>query len=836
MPLFRRKHKPSAAATAFRSVEHLPAAVPRVYPDDDLDRRFSASTSRDPLPLPNNTTTTSTTKPTPTQTLPTTTAIPPSASTASVKSSYIPYSPPSASPVVQPLRRSKSQRQGPSRGNTSNSSSDDSPAWPLPDELVKAAEPEPRKSRRSIFSLHSSASRDQSGGILQRSRSVKKTPPVVEPRRFPLQQQRPLSVDTTSDRRPATAKSKEHELDSPWQKIPQPPRHSPQQYQQPYPQPQQQQQQPPQQQPQQQPQQPQQQQQQQQQQPPPQLQQEQQPPPQFQQAPTAPSTPSVGPQEAPFQPQPRNQAQPSASPPQPQTPNRSPMPQNAGPALDTRPPRSPHPSIQRANTDSGLPDHPPRSSPVEPARPPTDLAPAQPQLDPTVGARPPSRQSIGPPSPLRPLPNPQDTVATGMSERPSGPPAGQPPPSGPAQCPGNAQEAGFRNAAAQQPEQGRSTPSSRDSRRDAREEAGEIDVRTLVQKHDELQAKYSKVKRYYFEKEAQVQHLQNTVAHQRMAVSRTVLDDNEYANRFGRLDGAIKDLAFAIRKDWETLPSWLSGVVNDDAHTVGTKEMTAIGRAVMSRWLVEEVFERYFHPALEPTFSRQLKSIEMNLRRQQAKPCTEEDKENAIARISNWRRTTLDGLTNLQGPQADEYRSQLIDRLISHLVATLVSHLHDPPPPGLDTGARMIVENAVGIAEKIPLESRDIWVEYILPGSIIHEGTMKVETGLPPLTHVRVESRGSVELDPADEADETAPGASDANPPQREQRMRSVLSSLMGRRQGQGPTALAGETRIVPEERERGPGRIRFASFVTAEVRGRGPMNVLVKAPVYMIE
>jgi hypothetical protein len=30
--------------------------------------------------------------------------------------------------------------------------------------------------------------------------------------------------------------------------------------------------------------------------------------------------------------------------------------------------------------------------------------------------------------------------------------------------------------------------------------------------------------------------------------------------------------------------------------------------------------------------------------------------------------------------------------------------------------------------------------------------------------------------------------------------------------------------------------RVRFAAFVTAEVRGRGPLNVLVKAPVFAME
>lgn len=249
------------------------------------------------------------------------------------------------------------------------------------------------------------------------------------------------------------------------------------------------------------------------------------------------------------------------------------------------------------------------------------------------------------------------------SDRPAGPPQTQP------QGHPAFQGGGQQNAT----ESGRSTPPVSSSRRD---DLGDIDVRALLQKHDELQAKYSKVKRYYFEKDAQVQQLQNTVAHQRMAVSRTVLDDNEYVNRFARLDGAIKDLAFSIRRDWKSLPTWLAGHVNEDAHATGMKEMTAIGRATMSRWLVEEIFERHFHPALEPNLSMQLKSIEMNLRRQQTKAYTEEDRENAIARISNWRRTTFDGLTDsLQGKAAEENRAQLIDRLVEKFVACLEMNL-----------------------------------------------------------------------------------------------------------------------------------------------------------------
>ncbi|KAF4172922.1 hypothetical protein CNMCM8694_005886 [Aspergillus lentulus] len=540
-----------------------------------------------------------------------------------------------------------------------------------------------------------------------------------------------------------------------------------------------------------------------------------------------------------------------------------------------RPPRSPQhpPSIQRSNTDPSLLEKLYNSSPVDSAsRQPVDpshvisnqsqthLQQQQPQqqspvsqlqVEPPLSARPPSRQSAGPPSPLPPFSHQPDlhpscTQQSGMassSDRLAGPPQTQP------QGHPAFQGASQQNAT----ESGRSTPPVNSSRRD---DLSEIDVRALLQKHDELQAKYSKVKRYYFEKDAQVQQLQNTVAHQRMAVSRTVLDDNEYVNRFARLDGAIKDLAFSIRRDWKSLPTWLAGHVNEDAHATGMKEMTAIGRATMSRWLVEEIFERHFHPALEPNLSLQLKSIEMNLRRQQIKAYTEEDRENAIARISNWRRTTFDGLTDsLQGKAAEENRAQLIDHLVEKFVACLEMNLCEPPPAGLENGARMIVENAVSISEKIPLESRDICVEYFMPGTLVNEAVMKIESGLPPLTNVKQPpevppTRGSIEHEGAHEGfvedgdGESVPpsggsnsvdGAAAGSTPGREQRMRSVFNTLMGKRQVPAVEASHGGKELKEPVEERSGGRIRFASFLSAEVRGRGPTNVLVKAPVYLI-
>jgi hypothetical protein len=377
-----------------------------------------------------------------------------------------------------------------------------------------------------------------------------------------------------------------------------------------------------------------------------------------------------------------------------------------------------------------------------------------------------------------------------------------------------------------------------------------------------IEMKYTKVKRYYFEKEAQVQQLQNTVAHQRMAVSRTVLDDNEYTARFNRLDGAIKDLAFSIRKEWKSVPSWLHPYVNEDAVSVGTKEMTAIGRAVISRWIVDEIFDRHFHPGLEVNLSVRLKSLEANLQRQQVPVFTEEDKDNQSARLSTWRRTTLDGLSDiLQTPAAQDNQTQLTDNLVEKLSAMMELDLKDPPPIELGRGVRMIVENAMGILEKVPLEARDICAEYFSPGAPISETAMRLETGLPPLTRTIVGGSPSSQQDPrlsadresAEDMDTDKKAGADAETagPQlslnREGRKKYNFGSLISKK----PTAQADPPRPGSAADQANNGnskdrdgtdkptqqpRVRLAVFMAVEVRGKGPNVVLIKAPVYALD
>jgi hypothetical protein len=266
--------------------------------------------------------------------------------------------------------------------------------------------------------------------------------------------------------------------------------------------------------------------------------------------------------------------------------------------------------------------------------------------------------------------------------------------------------------------------------------------------------KYKNVKRLYFDgkKEieglnSQVEQLQNAVANQRMSQSRTSLDDNEYTTRFNRLNGAINNLSFNIRKDWVTLPSWLDPYVSADAIKTGKQEMTAVGRAVITRWLVDEIFNRCFHPGLNFELSRQLKAIEQNIRHFSYKLTSQEEFDALTSKVVTWRMTTLEGLQDvLRSGESATHKADFTQAATNSLTNCLFQHLSDPPPPGVDGSAGMIVELAVGIAANLPLESRDVAIVYPLPEQHIDPHIMEVEkAGLPAL-----ESR------PSDAGDEGA--------------------------------------------------------------------------------
>ena len=351
--------------------------------------------------------------------------------------------------------------------------------------------------------------------------------------------------------------------------------------------------------------------------------------------------------------------------------------------------------------------------------------------------------------------------------------------------------------------------------------------------------KYTKVKKYYFEKEDQVKTLQNSLAHQRLSQSRTSLDDSEYTTRFNRLDGLVAQLAFSIRKSWRSIPNWLVGSVNKDAVATGKQEMTAAGRAFISCWLVEEIFDKYFHPDLEPTLSAQLKSIQNNIRRFAPVAQTAEEQDYLTSKVVNWRLATLEGLQEaLRSPQCPTNRTQLTDMLKEQLVAALSVHLQEPPPSDLEGGVHMIIELVVSIAIHLPLESREVSIEYFMPGYSILPDQMKIETGIPPLTMSIADDaaeRASAKTDVSDitdNADTNTLGGEST-------KKRSMLSALTGSSKKEAARKHAGaggsSSSLNRPESSQGmkqdaPPRVRMSAGIGVQIRGR---SVLVKAPVF---
>lgn len=286
--------------------------------------------------------------------------------------------------------------------------------------------------------------------------------------------------------------------------------------------------------------------------------------------------------------------------------------------------------------------------------------------------------------------------------------------------------------------------------------------------------------------------------------------------------------------------------------------MTAVGRACISRWLVDELFERYFHPGLEPGLSSQLKIIEKNLRRFAPPTPSEEEKEALMARIAGWRLATLDGLReSLNSPAAMENRDQLTDTLVEKLVASLSMLLKEPSPPGLEGGVAMIIELAIGISSNLPQESRDVFINYVLPGSRVDEGYMKLESGLPALTNpgegILEEGQGDdsgsaagAEGKDSNEMDERASNngapvqqerkevVREREPPPQASKKKGMFGGFMG---GNKKSSTAGNGAAQQQQQQQPPPpkeeRVRFSAFMAVENRGR---SVLVKAPVYTVE
>jgi hypothetical protein len=316
--------------------------------------------------------------------------------------------------------------------------------------------------------------------------------------------------------------------------------------------------------------------------------------------------------------------------------------------------------------------------------------------------------------------------------------------------------------------------------------------------------------------------------------------------RFQRLDGATTNLAFNIRKDWRSVPPWLAQYVNQDALKIGKQEMTGVGRACITRFLVDEIFSKTFHPGLEGELSSNLKNIEQNIRRFSPTLNNQEESDALTAKVVQWRLATLEGLRDvLNLPESEEYRKQFSRIATTNLTASLINFLNEPAPAGIEDSAHMIVELAVSIASNLPLESRDISIVYPMPGDLLQPFIMKVEGGIPALETPGAETSSEVDASStgSGDKDETASKESDkgdAKAARKEKTKSGMLQAMMGgsstgaanKKPVASPAAETSSDGKSKASTEEGAQKVRFAGFVGIEVRGR---QILAKAPVWTV-
>lgn len=295
----------------------------------------------------------------------------------------------------------------------------------------------------------------------------------------------------------------------------------------------------------------------------------------------------------------------------------------------------------------------------------------------------------------------------------------------------------------------------------------------------------------------------------------------------------------------------------DALHTAtASKEMIAAGRAFITRWLYDEIFHQHLHPALAPAASIALKTCQRSLN-----PTS--DNASALSRATTWRLATVDGLSaalNPTAPVATENTSIFCTAHTQALTRALHQHLVDPLPVDVRTDASIaaIVTAAVGILAHIPLESRDVHLEYYLPETTFDAELMKAETAVLSVVPTGRNRATSAAGDSFHDAREDGtngdaegvdhPGAANATNGSIAGQVGGILGKAVAAAAavvGANGTAgkkdeMKAEDKDEEDEEDEeankraieGEKRVRLAVFMSAQVRGRA--RVLVQAPVFV--
>ncbi|KAK9428911.1 hypothetical protein V1505DRAFT_375760 [Lipomyces doorenjongii] len=247
------------------------------------------------------------------------------------------------------------------------------------------------------------------------------------------------------------------------------------------------------------------------------------------------------------------------------------------------------------------------------------------------------------------------------------------------------------------------------------------------------------LKGYYQQMAKKVEQLESQLALKSMDGTRRILDDSAYIARFHLLDKNLAQFAFQWRTQWTKYPGWIEQFnLNQEPKL---KKIQA--RAFLTEWLVNEVFNKVLHPGLKLQESLILKDIERNIIANNERKLSSEPKDDVV----RWRTATLKArldpnFLNHQGERDAlkktlhyrDHRRAVLASFGDYFSASLDRQLIGPDGSMNEsflTGLDSIIEEVLTLISFISLETRNIAVYLIPPGSMYSNKRMRVPEDVP---------------------------------------------------------------------------------------------------------
>ncbi|KAK9450444.1 uncharacterized protein V1518DRAFT_413859 [Limtongia smithiae] len=223
-----------------------------------------------------------------------------------------------------------------------------------------------------------------------------------------------------------------------------------------------------------------------------------------------------------------------------------------------------------------------------------------------------------------------------------------------------------------------------------------------------------------------LQSTENELAGKNIEDSRSERDDVTYQTEFANFDKDLIEAALMLRDKVREYPDWVRKTRLD----FKTKLITNYAsRAVLARWIAEEIFGRYLHPGIDLTLSMRLKKAEKRLARYYTP-----------GEIAIWRRMLVRAVLPTAKPTVEltdtpEYNAHLEHAASSFLhtniwninAANTMPENSVKPSQLVPANVLSLVENAFSLMATMSLETRYVMVTYPLPLEKFDKNRMTIE-------------------------------------------------------------------------------------------------------------